>query len=73
MARYSLGLKIEYNYENFNIDNIYENVEGPDSFEENKKNNLLKRLFDFNTISSINHPRVLSYYPLSDSPDKKEK
>ncbi|MEN2032691.1 DNA phosphorothioation-dependent restriction protein DptG [Staphylococcus hominis] len=71
MARYSLGLKTEYNYENFNIDNIYENVEGPDSFEENKKNNLLKRLFDFNTISSINHPRVLSYYPLSDSPDKK--
>ena len=29
MARYSLGLKTEYNYENFNIDNIYENVEGP--------------------------------------------
>lgn len=71
MARYSLGLKIEYNHEDYDISNIYENVESVGHLDENEKNMLLKRLFDFDKISSINHPRILNFQPLSEGSDKK--
>ncbi|SUM42812.1 DNA phosphorothioation-dependent restriction protein DptG [Staphylococcus petrasii] len=71
MARYSLGLKIEYNQEDYDISNIYENVESVGNLNETQKNILLDRLFDFDKISSINHPRILTFQPLSDGSDKK--
>ncbi|MFC0137965.1 DNA phosphorothioation-dependent restriction protein DptG [Staphylococcus petrasii] len=71
MARYSLGLKIEYNQEDYDISNIYENVESVGNLDETQKNILLDRLFDFDKISSINHPRILTFQPLSDGSDKK--
>lgn len=71
MARYSLGLKIEYNQEDYDISNIYENVESVGNLDETQKNILLDRLFDFDKISSINHPRILTFQPLSEGSDKK--
>lgn len=71
MARYSLGLKIEYNQEDYDISNIYENVESVGNLDETQKNILLDRLFDFDKISSINHPRILTFQPLSNGSDRK--
>lgn len=37
LSRHSLGLKVEYSFEDYQIENIYENVDVVNNFSESKK------------------------------------
>ncbi|PTU82940.1 DNA phosphorothioation-dependent restriction protein DptG, partial [Staphylococcus pasteuri] len=65
LSRHSLGLKVDYSHKDFQIENIYKNVEVVNDFDEPQKYEFLERIFGFNQIKSIKHPYILNYYPLS--------
>ncbi|MDT0708334.1 DNA phosphorothioation-dependent restriction protein DptG [Mammaliicoccus sciuri] len=71
LSRHSLGLKSEYIPEDYNINLIFDNVDSFDNLQEDEKNNALKRIFAFDQISSIKHPYILNYYPLSSTQDRR--
>lgn len=71
LSRNSLGLKLNYNIEDYNIEKIVENVEINEMDDENKKSKFLKSLFDYSHLDSFKHPFLLNYKTLSNGEERK--
>ncbi|EKS26927.1 DNA phosphorothioation-dependent restriction protein DptG [Staphylococcus sp. HMSC072B07] len=76
LSRMSIGWDPVYLTDNYNIDNIVENVDSVqllDGFEmgEDEKHKFLSNLFNESSIKSFRHPFLLNYYTLSENNEKK--
>ncbi|MCE5044043.1 DNA phosphorothioation-dependent restriction protein DptG [Staphylococcus chromogenes] len=70
ISRDSLELKIDYSSKDYNIENIYNNVEAVSDLSEKDKINFLDKVFGYTNIHAINHPYLVNYYPLTNGSEK---
>ncbi|MBH9581423.1 DNA phosphorothioation-dependent restriction protein DptG [Staphylococcus felis] len=66
LSRNSLGLKLDYTSDDYNIEEIANNIDTVSDLDEAEKERFLNKVFGFSNIHSINHPYIINYHPLSE-------